>query len=81
MHFNTWTKHFTNQKRSKWILGILSLVLISCGYQKEDEKPVTESAIVEKPNVILILADDMGWSDLGCYGSEVNTPNLDRLAS
>lgn len=81
MHFNTWTKHFTNQKRSKWILGILSLVMISCGYQKEDEKPVTESAIVEKPNVILILADDMGWSDLGCYGSEVNTPNLDRLAS
>jgi arylsulfatase len=34
----------------------------------------------EKPNILLILADDMGWSDLGCYGSEVNTPNLDKLA-
>ncbi len=35
----------------------------------------------DQPNVILILADDMGWSDLGCYGSEVHTPNLDLLAS
>ncbi|RIA46933.1 arylsulfatase [Hephaestia caeni] len=33
-----------------------------------------------KPNIILILADDMGWSDLGAYGSEIATPNLDRLA-
>jgi len=33
------------------------------------------------PNVVLILADDLGYSDLGCYGSEVETPNLDRLAS
>ena len=33
-----------------------------------------------KPNVIFILADDMGYSDLGCYGSEIKTPNLDRLA-
>ncbi len=32
-----------------------------------------------KPNVILILADDMGFSDIGCYGSEIRTPNLDRL--
>ncbi|RIW12544.1 arylsulfatase [Algoriphagus lacus] len=34
----------------------------------------------EKPNIILILADDLGWSDIGCYGSEVETPNLDWLA-
>ena len=33
-----------------------------------------------KPNIILILADDMGFSDIGCYGSEVLTPNLDKLA-
>ncbi len=32
------------------------------------------------PNVILILSDDMGWSDLGCYGGEIETPNLDALA-
>jgi arylsulfatase A-like enzyme len=32
------------------------------------------------PNIILISVDDMGWSDLGCYGSEIKTPNIDRLA-
>lgn len=31
------------------------------------------------PNIILISADDLGWSDIGCYGSEVQTPNLDKL--
>ncbi len=34
-----------------------------------------------KPNVVLILNDDMGYSDLGCYGGEIETPNLDRLAA
>jgi len=35
----------------------------------------------EQPNIILIMADDMGWSDIGCYGGEVHTPNIDRIAS
>jgi arylsulfatase len=33
-----------------------------------------------QPNIVLIVADDMGYSDIGCYGSEIRTPNLDRLA-
>ncbi len=50
----------------------VSIFLISC------------SALVAaqpKPNILLIVADDMGFSDAGCYGGEIKTPNLDRLAS
>ncbi|OOG77902.1 arylsulfatase [Algoriphagus sp. A40] len=39
-----------------------------------------EEKTSEKPNIVLILADDLGWSDIGSYGSEVETPNLDWLA-
>lgn len=39
------------------------------------------SAQHDKPNIVVIMADDMGFSDVGCYGGEVQTPNLDRLAA
>jgi arylsulfatase len=43
--------------------------------------PAAVSLGDERPNVLLILADDMGFSDLGCYGGEIQTPHLDRLAA
>ncbi len=47
--------------------------------------PAAESAASSrasgKPNIVLIMADDMGYSDIGCYGGEIHTPHLDRLAS
>jgi arylsulfatase A-like enzyme len=39
------------------------------------------AATAEKPNIVVILVDDMGFSDIGCYGGEIKTPNLDKLAS
>lgn len=38
-------------------------------------------AEAKRPNILLFFADDLGFSDIGCYGSEIATPNLDRLAS
>jgi arylsulfatase A-like enzyme len=37
--------------------------------------------VSDRPNIVLIMADDLGFSDLGCYGGEIETPNLDRLAT
>lgn len=41
---------------------------------------VAGKGATKRPNIILIMADDMGFSDLGCYGSEIATPNIDKLA-
>lgn len=41
---------------------------------------LTAAAASQRPNILLILADDLGYSDPGCYGGEIETPNIDRLA-
>ena len=53
-----------------WIwAGTMMMLLASCTPDQE------------RANIIIVMADDMGYSDLGCYGGEIETPNLDRLAA
>ena len=53
------------------------LLLYSCNTEKVAE----EKTIPSRPNILIITADDLGFSDLGCYGSQVQTPHLDKLAA
>ena len=59
---------------TKLILVTLCLVQFSCTVFAEQLADKTR-----RPNIVIILADDLGFSDIGCYGGEIQTPNLDRM--
>jgi arylsulfatase len=62
-----------NMNRRKFLrnTALVIVCLIASQYSEAAEKK-------NRPNIILIMADDMGWSDAGCYGGEIQTPNIDR---
>lgn len=60
---------------NKRTLSQVSLALFICIFT------VVVQGAPKRPNILLVVADDMGWTDLGSFGSEIDTPNLDQLAS
>src|SRR5947207_14470449 len=59
---------------NRFLIAIFSVLLAP-------NADVYATQLAKRPNVIVILADDLGWSDLACYGSDLHeTPHLDRLA-
>ena len=59
-------------------LGLCSALALNFSCKNSTEN--VENQEDERPNIVVIMADDLGFSDLGSYGGEINTPSLDRLA-
>jgi len=58
------------------ITTMIVMLLFFCGSCKSEQTTGSK----DRPNIVLIVADDLGFSDLGCFGSEIATPNIDALA-
>ena len=59
-------------RASRNTVGFVVLVLLLT--------PCVSLLAAKRPNIVVLLADDLGWKDVGCYGGPVKTPTLDRLA-
>lgn len=67
-----------NKKSSYQIIALIFLVGIT--FATQAQKKVSKNIVPKRPNVIFILVDDMGWKDLGVYGSSFyEMPNIDRI--
>ena len=63
--------------------ALVAAVVFVCQIQAEQSRPANSSVqSSQKPNVVFIIADDLGWGETGCYGQQkIRTPNIDRLAA
>ncbi len=71
-------KSLTNQQIEAHFISILFLYFLGCFSACSNENKVLVND--DRPNILLIVADDLGYADLGCYGGDTETPNIDRLA-
>ena len=58
--------------KALFLIGVFSVLTVNCSTEKSKQKP----------NIILVFIDDMGWADFSCFGNtDAQTPNIDQLAS
>lgn len=68
--------------KSVFFYGLIGLFMVSCGQSKEKEiSDQAQASSDKKMNVLLLIGDDIAFGDLGVYGSEIETPNFERLAN
>ena len=74
--FNDITIQTNKYQHTLYFCSILLLIGISFSCAEKERK----NEVGHRPNIVLIVADDLGYGDLGCYGGEIETPNIDSLA-
>ncbi len=62
-------------------IACLLSALVFCGCSRESAAPDSDPPPLARPNILLIVADDLGYSDVGVFGSEISTPSIDALAA
>ena len=80
--------HYYRAGLVRLTLFALAAVLVACGGDEPDAPATTEPAVSDRPvavapvppNIVLIVADDLGFSDIAPFGGEIDTPHLARLA-
>ena len=68
--------------RNLFFIAFIAMIFTGCG-QSSERKKTSEANNTEqnKPNILLLVGDDIAFGDLGAFGSEIPTPNMDRLAN